>query len=324
MFLYSDKTVLAIKKEGGVYGAYAAPNATLESDALEVFNLEHDNQQDSKDPENFPGSNVDKQAAYGTTRLCPISFSTYLKVKDEEFSETSGTPDKALLTMFDLFFQDDVVLKAADNDMTWTFADELNGNSVSMAIFEDGHLTKYNGVRGYGILKATPGERYIIDWMLQGRLEGHDSAALPTPNYWGDKYLYDKSHTAPAITNETLEYWEFIPGCSLQVNKSGNHKDGIGEIYINRFRPILKVTTSLNAEARIGGLDIGDAYSILIQSNSSVLPHFGFQEAGDDYVIAGTIKTRKLKIENAIKKADTEIIMSDVTGFKMTFTSIIA
>lgn len=322
MSLYPDKTVVAIKKEA-VYGTWLAPDATLQADALEVFNLEHDHQQESKDPENYPASNVNKEAAYGTTRLCPITFSTYLKVKDEEFSASAGA-DKALLTMFDLFFQDDGKLLTLSHDLTWAFANAMNSISISIAIYEDGHLTKYNGVRGYGILKGTPGERYVIDWTLSGRLEGHDSVALPDANVWGDKYLYDKSHTAPAITNESLEYWEFIPGSALQMKADGAHADGVGEIYFDRYRPVLKITTSLDAEARLGGINIGDAFSILLQSNSTVLPHFGFDESVGNYLIAGTVKSRKPKKENAIWKAETELVMSNVTGFKMTFTSVVA
>ena len=322
--IYSDKTVVGIKTET-TYGTYTAPDCTSAANALQVFNLSHNpHAQEAKHPENYPGSNLNVNVPYGTTRLCPINFSTYMWVDDEEFSVAAGDPGKAFLSLLSMGCQDDVVLNSTSNTWTWTFAYEMNGNSLSVAIYEDGHLTKYNGVRGKGIIKCVAGDRYVIDWTCFGRLEGHDTAALPTAVYWGDTYLYAKSEVAHAVTNESFESWEFDPGCTLQHNTSPAHADGIGEVYFDRFRPTMKIRTNLNANTTLGTFDVGDAYSVKIESNTSVKPYFGFLEGGSDYVIAGKIISRNLVKENGIWKADTEILCSDVTGFQFNPTSVAA
>lgn len=322
--LYPEKTVVGIKPEV-TYGTYTAPDCTSAANALQVFNLSHNpHAQEVKHPENYPASNLNVETPYGTTRLCPINFSTYLWMDDEEFSQAAGDPDKAILTLINMWAQDTIVLSSAANTWSWTFGDAMNGDSLSVAIYEDGHLTKYNGVRGTGVLKCTPGDRYVIDWTLLGRLEGHDTAALPSASYWGDTYLYAKSEVAHSVTNETVESWEFNPGATAQHTLSPAHADGMGEVYLDKFRPTLKVRTVLGASTTLGSFDPGDAWSIKINANNSVKPHFGFIEGGADYVIAGKIITRSLVKENGIWKADTEILMSDVTGIVFNPTSVAA
>ncbi len=322
-FLYDDKTVVAIKMEA-VNGTWLAPDATSSDECLQVLRgLTIDGlPSESVEIDAYAGSVVDKNAVYNGKKMPKISFSTYLKLKDDVIVESTSDWN-AIFTLFQIWAQDDMVYDAGNNKLTWTFGDKINEKTASLAVYQDGHVWQFKGCKAEVTIKAIPGQNVVCDWVLTGLYHGGTTAALPTPSIWGDHYVVGKDHTAAGVTSETIEGWELSSGGTIDYVETASSSYGVEENYRDKYRFTIKFTSVVNAATRVSSEEVGDTMGITLETDSSTLPQLIF-ELTSGTEIDGYVNVRKQKADKGLVKFDNELIGYNIDGVSLVFTSVTA